>query len=226
MPPGRMGRFFGVRPVSRSALGFGNLPHQAPDGAGPHSYPTPPGAGAQPPIRPRPEAPPTSDPARRFPPPSTPRDGKWLEWGRRPAGIPCICHLSARGRRRGSWAQALARRPRHAAPARSPTTRAPQPSTPRDGKWLEWGRRGAGIPCICHLSSRESAGRVARRESAGRAARRRHRSPPQQGAGAQVADRAPAASTAMSTTPAATRYHTKETRLFVATNLSSQAIDA
>ncbi len=144
--------------LRRATLGVGAMqrlpPASGPDGAGAHSYPTPPGAGAQP----------ASDPARRRrphptppggfrPPPSTPRDGKWLEWGRRGAGIPCICHLSAYRRRRRPWVQALRAASRTAAPARSPTMTLPPPSAPRDGKWLECSRRGAGIPCICHLSA-------------------------------------------------------------------------
>lgn len=110
-------------------------------------------------------------------------------------------------------------------PPEPPTT---TPLAVHTERWQMAGMGSTRSGHIVHLPSLEQ--RVGRKRGEQRVGRTRAEedgpvaSPT--GVGAQVADRTPAASTAMSTTPAATRYHTKETRLFVATNLSSQAIDA
>ena len=99
-------------------------------------------------------------PASAPPPASAPRDCKWLLWGRAGGGIPCVCHLSVGA---GLRTPAAPRhRTRTSAPRAPLNTAAPRHcarlSIPRDGKWLEWGRAGAGIPCVCHLSAREPGG--------------------------------------------------------------------
>ena len=99
-------------------------------------------------------------PASAPPPASASRDGKWLLWGRAGGGIPCVCHLSVGA---GLRTPAAPRhRTRTSAPRAPLNTAAPRHcarlSIPRDGKWLEWGRAGAGIPCVCHLSAREPGG--------------------------------------------------------------------
>ena len=111
-------------------------------------------------------------------------------WGgaRWPAGVPARCRIGCGpvlGRRACCRSLPLRRglplHPSPPPPVDPPSPRLSTPLSSRDGKWLVWGRAGAGIPCVCHLSVgcrvRYSCRPSALRPATGTAPVSRHRRP-------------------------------------------------